>query len=317
MLARPAHLASRLAGATATRWRYAGGGRNEYGEWDRGVASTATINLSSAPDDGRERSLSNDGARLEATRHFWTPDTLQAASDDGDGDVLRYDGEWWRIVQVDQWGDFYAAMATRIEGQDARAGTPPVDSMTGDRVIDRILRRHVALGAGLFETDAMGDIVEQYCIPWSGPGPAPKRLHAVLHVSRDEQDGEPGYIDEQGMSDPTVTQTAVISRTATATLEFRRDGAVDALDTFRQWAESNIAKRLEEYTRVTIHRHSFDMSRTDQIIGDRFEERASLTLHVGYYDVPTADAGAICDAMFALYHDDNPTEAVPLQVDVP
>ena len=124
VLRRPPHLATRqftgrAFSEAATLIRVAGS-RNEYGEHTETETSTEIKCVTAAVsgiDEERRRVLSEAGVQLDAGRLFWLALTAEPVSATGNGDIIVYGGERWRVSEVQRWGDFAEVLAVRQEPQ--------------------------------------------------------------------------------------------------------------------------------------------------------------------------------------------------------
>ena len=97
-------LSSRLLKDRATVIRTPGA-RNQFGEWEPGQPVETEAACMSQPDTGRGRVLDPEGARTEARRFFWLPESVDVrlAGEGHTTDLLRYDGEVYRVVEIQRW----------------------------------------------------------------------------------------------------------------------------------------------------------------------------------------------------------------------
>ena len=256
--------------------RASAGARDADGEWRSGARVTMTIKATTAP-QGRERQIAESGARLAGERTLWSAEALQAATSDRDGDIVRYASESWRVASVERWPNFYEVGLVRLEDQSAAT------LEAGTNVMERGLRRHVALGSGLYVADPGGNITSLSVIPANGPGPAPPGVFATVLVSSRVQEGEPYKADTQlAVSDPLNVTTAR-QVLAQVSIQFHRPGAVAAGERFLNWAESPAGK-LAEATLDMVLVPPFRDRRVDTTVGDKLEERLTIDLGIRYLD---------------------------------
>ena len=120
---RPAGLLSRIARDPATLIRRVAGVRNQYGEFVEGVETSKDILVNAQPPPGRDRwsnrvrELEEGGLRLQGALVFYTRTELRAAGEGVGADTVEHDGTTYTIVAVEKWPGFFAALASRVEGQ--------------------------------------------------------------------------------------------------------------------------------------------------------------------------------------------------------
>ena len=92
---------------------------NSFGEPVQAESSEAITCATAPPSAGdpRIRVLQEAGVALEAMRMFWTVETPRAVADDSVGDIIVFDGERFRVHEVQPWGRFSESLGVRIEGQ--------------------------------------------------------------------------------------------------------------------------------------------------------------------------------------------------------
>ena len=120
MTRRPAHLSARQATGRA----FSETARLERAttEWDddsgehRTVYDGADLRCSTAP-PGAGRDQTEAGVGAEGLRTFWLDRPATAASLAGPGDVIVWQGQRWRVAEIDDWGAFIEARAVRQEPQ--------------------------------------------------------------------------------------------------------------------------------------------------------------------------------------------------------
>ena len=120
---RPAALLSRIAREPATLKRRAPGTRNDYGEFVEGAETSTDILVNSQPPPGKDRwsnrvrELEEGGLRLQGAVVFYTQTELRPAAEGVGADIVEYSGTLYTISAVENWGGFFAALATRVEPQ--------------------------------------------------------------------------------------------------------------------------------------------------------------------------------------------------------
>ena len=304
---RPAHIFGRLTDArTITVYRTAPGSRDSSGEWVPGASSTVDVLASTVPVE-RERAIGEDGARLLAERTFWSTSPLYARREDRDGDLIQYAAQWWRIVAVERFPSHYEAMAVRIEGQTPGSATPPALINTGSAAAERMFRRYVALGAGLYTLDSTGTMIEtQNVIPAFGPGPAPVEAYATLFLSEAQQEGTGSETRAKAeMTDDTEITTTSVLR-GTVTVDFYRAGAALTARQLIPWLQGPVARAAEARLGIAVQRNPAPrMTRTDGLVADRFEERATLEFEAEWTDAIVENVGRIDEVSIELCEDDS------------
>ena len=302
-------IGSRLVNKTCDVLRASPGLRNQWGEWQPGGTRLIEgIKISTAP-KGTERDVDSDGARVEGDRKIWAYDTESfiAAGAEFDGDLVLYGNQLWRVVRVDDWSSFVEVSLTRLEGQDLMDAQRSFDDLppaatTGTSAIERLLRRHIATGAGLLTTDANGDVEIQDVIPANSAGPALRSLHATVLIISKVQEGEPALRNQQDdPGDDLITRSArqVLAKVS---IQFFRNGAAEVSERFLNWAESPAGKLAEQAADLVLV-PPFSETRADTMIGDRLEERIALTFSIRYLSNLEQRPGVIEQVDLNLRHE--------------
>ena len=308
---RPAHIFRRLADAELiTVYRPGTGARNSWGEWVAGAAATTEQLASTIPVE-RERAVGEDGARLLAERRFWSTLALYARDEDRDGDLVRYDDQWWRITGVERFPSHFEAMAVRIEGQTPGSSTPPDDINAGSSNAERMVRRLVAIALGnqYYSLDSGGTMFESLnVIPAFGPGPTPVGRFATVFLANVEQVGEPNermVEDTAGGVHDTLIQTSGNMR-GEWQVDIYREGAAVEARRLLVWLQGEQAKLAEQRLEMYIQRNPpIRMERTDGLVGSRYEERATLTFTADWLEGIEENAGRVDDVSIELCEDDS------------
>lgn len=282
----------RFGHETITVHRRSAGTRDANGEWFPGAVGLMAVEATTAP-EGRMREVGLSGTRLEAERMLWTTERLQAATTTRDADVVTYDSELWRVESVNLWPNFFEVGLVRLEDQS------DATLVAGTSVMERGLRRHVAMGSGLFTADLSGAITALQVIPANGPGPAPAGVFATVLVSSRTQEGEPYRVDTQPAVTDPLTATTARQILAQVSIQFHRPGAVAAGEHFLNWAESPAGKLAEENLDMMLV-PPFRDRRVDTMVGDRLEERLVVDLAVRYLGSIGQAAGTIEDVPLEL-----------------
>lgn len=110
MIQRPQHLlASTLwrLGEEAVLVRESGGTRNAYGEWVSGPTTETAIRIATYPeglgtsdDQSLHQLLEAGGIRIDDVRRFYTQADVSPGDDDRGGDILRWQGHTYEVMQV-------------------------------------------------------------------------------------------------------------------------------------------------------------------------------------------------------------------------
>ena len=281
---RPAWL-RRFGHQPVTLLRASAGTRTVHGEWNPGARSRIAIQATTAP-QGRMRDVGVSGARLEAERVLWTAEAVQAATVDRDADLVEYNNETWRVIAVDAWQGFNEVSLARLEDQSGAV------LEAGTSAMQRNLRRHIALGSGLYTAEADGNITVLRVIPANGPGPAPAGEHATVLVRSRQQEGEVYQGATQADADSARTATTARQVLARVSIQFFRAGAAATAERFLNWAESPAGKLSEEALELVLV-PPFRDSRADALIGDRLEERVVVDVGLRYLDRLDQTTGTI------------------------
>ena len=140
--------------------------------------------------------------------------------------------------------------------------------------LQEAVRAIVAEGSGLnFET---------HVIPGNDDGPAPETLYATVLPIRLDRPGQDSYTltprdgDAQGFD--ALVVGPVIGRWS---VQWLRDGALDAATWFHQWCFSPLGQLFIAERGLTFHECS-EVRQIDSIISDGWERRAGLDFVAGY-----------------------------------
>ena len=96
------------------------GARNYAGEFRLSVESSTSHFCATSPESGVVRDLGEEGARRVGDRVFWLAESADVSSggDDHLADVIQYDGEEFRVVEVKLYrGSHQRVTADRVEGE--------------------------------------------------------------------------------------------------------------------------------------------------------------------------------------------------------
>ena len=289
-------------GESAVLIREASGSRNEYGEWIAGAASEREIEVGSEPpfkeDFSRHRITEEGGLRLHDMRNFFIGEALHPAGRDTIGDILRYDGERYRVMSIQAWGSHWEAIAERIEPQASGSGVP---SEMMPLVVQRALRAFVATGSGL---------PRENVIPGNDNGRRPLEPYASVLVVSDRLDGEAlekyRQMPGQAPDDPpdTIIDSVTNHRAEVSIRFFRsatdaRQGAHNSARNFLNWLDTETGKQAADRAGFRLE-GMFESLRSDEVISDHWEERAGVDMTVLYryrepasQDVGTMDRARI------------------------
>lgn len=138
------------------------------------------------------------------------------------------------------------------------------------RTIEDAVRGFVAEGSGL----PSGNVV-----PGNDPAPAPIDLYATVLLIESKQEGLlPTIYSDGGAETQGLTLESI---DALYSCQWFRDGARDAAEQFRIWAESPNGL-LEAGRRGLTFNSVGPLRQIDEIVSSTWEERAGVDLRLGY-----------------------------------
>ena len=284
---RPAHLQKRQITRTFAEdgrlLRPAAGTRNEYGEWSDGTYAESDVKLSTVPVTqlgmARRRQVTEAGIRLDASRVFWTAETVHVAEEYTAGDLIEYEGERWRVSIVQRWGHFFDAIGVREEPQPERGDDE--DPGTFQRDLERKVRAHIAAGSKL---------PTENILPGNDPGPRPHNAFATCLLMTDRNIGYAG--DKVVETEDNTEELVKHVRASIFSIQWYRRGATERALEFVGWADTDIAKQKENIAGFRIQ-YPLQPRRMDELIDDQYGGRASLDLHLHYSRTTVVDTGRI------------------------
>ena len=259
-----------------------GGVRNEFGEWAEGALAPATeIRVSTAPASesgggGRKREVTIAGAQLLSERVFWGGGRRPvAATNDRDGDLIRWDDQLWRVVGVERWSD------DLWEADTVRTVPQSVDvPVIGNTPLERDIRAHVADGSGIAAT---------LVIPANDHGPVPVGLHATVLVMTDTQAGDSATAYRERGEDWRADVRA--EKTAKVSIQFFRSGAKAAANALVGWLDTPLAKEAERRRGIVID-YPFETRDMAAVLAGEWEERIGIDLTIHYAQDTNQDVTA-------------------------
>ena len=115
-------LEGRAFSETALIFRQEAGARNDYGEWVAGEEETESVRVATQPLTSKDaadlRDVVPEGSRLRDARRFWLrPDIapIRVGTGQTEGDIIEYDSTRYRVLRVERWRGYIAAIGVREE----------------------------------------------------------------------------------------------------------------------------------------------------------------------------------------------------------
>jgi len=176
-----------------------------------------------------------------------------------------------------------------------------IDTTVPIRDIERIIRGYVALASGLPSPNV---------IPGNDNAPSPNGLYATVLLINEGEIGTNqelyGKPDAAGETIPVRVQASI---RAVYSIQFYRDGAIDAARRFKKFKHTREAREYLQENNIIIKLPSL-IERVDDIMSDEYEERARIEADIYYICTLDQEDVEIIDAINVdLCHNngDNPT----------
>ena len=162
---------------------------------------------------------------------------------------------------------------------------------------ERVVRAFVAEGSGLEKNRV---------IEGNKNAPSPNELYATVLLIDDGEIGTNQVINRDSGRAPgelNIDTQVIGSNVARFSVQFYRTGAVDACKCFRKYKSTPNGQIFLKKNNITLKLGS-QVQRIDDIISDKFEERARIEIEVRYLDQTVQSFDSIGTVNFDACHND-------------
>ena len=178
------------------------------------------------------------------------------------------------------------------------------------------VRAYVAEGSRL---PGGGHLDRSLVIPGNDTSPSPVGSYASVLLISELPDGFTWSNLESGMraddSGTTIKAKVFESIQLSYSVQWFRKGARDLARSFRLWSQSQMGIQGAAFHGFTFYRTS-EVRQLDEIVSEKWEERAGLDLYIGIVATLTQDVGLTTSIDIEISHDSIP-DTIPPPDDAP